>query len=336
MSKLIKCNSCGAEIAKSAKFCPHCGAKKKPGCLRVALGTFLFIIGIGVIIGTLVGGNDKPSVSPSGNQTPESSNVTPTEASSFGIGDRVEMNDIYVTLDNVTENSGTDYIQPAEGNIFVICEFTIENESDSEIAISSVMSFTAYADDYAVQLSIGGMSQAGKQQLDGSIAAGKKMNGVVAYEVPADWSEIEVHFAPNVYSTKDFVFVHRNGNTAAGSSDMLLVDDDAIKVTFREVFEAEGITGAFYLRMNMENKTDKEVWVYLDSASVNGEMVTVMSGIPTIITPGNSSNNPYIFSFSNLSISELSEVEEIRFKIVVADNATNQTIYTSDFVTVSP
>lgn len=29
MSKLIKCKSCGAEIAKSAKACPQCGAKNK-------------------------------------------------------------------------------------------------------------------------------------------------------------------------------------------------------------------------------------------------------------------------------------------------------------------
>lgn len=43
MSKLTTCKACGKEIAKSAKTCPHCGAKnkKKPiGCL-IALILFL-------------------------------------------------------------------------------------------------------------------------------------------------------------------------------------------------------------------------------------------------------------------------------------------------------
>lgn len=36
MAKLIKCNSCGKEVAESAKSCPNCGAKvKKPIYKRV-------------------------------------------------------------------------------------------------------------------------------------------------------------------------------------------------------------------------------------------------------------------------------------------------------------
>lgn len=34
MKKIKHCNSCGAEIAKSAKNCPHCGANNKPIYLR--------------------------------------------------------------------------------------------------------------------------------------------------------------------------------------------------------------------------------------------------------------------------------------------------------------
>ena len=57
MSKLIKCKSCGADIAKSAKACPQCGAKKKPGCLRTVLATVLLFFGLILIIGS-IGGND--------------------------------------------------------------------------------------------------------------------------------------------------------------------------------------------------------------------------------------------------------------------------------------
>ncbi|NOW20903.1 rubrerythrin [Clostridium saccharobutylicum] len=33
MSKMIKCKTCGADIASSAKTCPSCGAKNKKAIL---------------------------------------------------------------------------------------------------------------------------------------------------------------------------------------------------------------------------------------------------------------------------------------------------------------
>ena len=43
------CKECGAEISKSAKVCPKCGKKLKNSLLRVLLGIFIMIIGIGMI-----------------------------------------------------------------------------------------------------------------------------------------------------------------------------------------------------------------------------------------------------------------------------------------------
>ena len=43
MKKLVNCKTCGESIAKSAKVCPHCGAKQKKGS---PLGVFILIIGI--------------------------------------------------------------------------------------------------------------------------------------------------------------------------------------------------------------------------------------------------------------------------------------------------
>ena len=61
MAKMIKCKTCGADIAKSAKICPHCGAKKKPGVFRVLMGTFLIFIGLCAIVGALSGGSGSKS-----------------------------------------------------------------------------------------------------------------------------------------------------------------------------------------------------------------------------------------------------------------------------------
>lgn len=139
--------------------------------------------------------------------TPKEEVKDVSDKSRFGVGEKVALKDIAVTLKSVTESSGANFMEPEEGKVFVICEFDIENNSASELAISSMLSFNAYVDDYAASFSLGGMIAAGKTQLDGSVAAGKKMNGVVAYEVPKNWKELEVRFNPDIWTGKDIVFV---------------------------------------------------------------------------------------------------------------------------------
>ena len=58
MGKLIKCKTCGAEIAKSAKVCPHCGAKNK--CSHPILAVVLIIFGI-LLLANGIGNATKPS-----------------------------------------------------------------------------------------------------------------------------------------------------------------------------------------------------------------------------------------------------------------------------------
>lgn len=48
MSKLTKCKTCGADIAKSAKVCPHCGAKRTN---HTIIGTILVVFGIILFVG---------------------------------------------------------------------------------------------------------------------------------------------------------------------------------------------------------------------------------------------------------------------------------------------
>ncbi|APM40172.1 hypothetical protein [Clostridium kluyveri] len=50
MSKMKLCKTCQKEIARSAKICPHCGAKNKRSKLKTfAIGAIIFIIFIAVI-----------------------------------------------------------------------------------------------------------------------------------------------------------------------------------------------------------------------------------------------------------------------------------------------
>lgn len=136
--------------------------------------------------------------------TPEE---TKKEKDSYRVGEQAEQGDVAVTLTEVEESSGGDFFTPEEGKVFLICHFDIENNSDDDLSVSSILSFDAYVDDYSASISLSATASSSEAQLDGSVAAGKKMAGVIGYEVPEDWSTLEVTFKPNVWSGKSITFI---------------------------------------------------------------------------------------------------------------------------------
>lgn len=130
------------------------------------------------------------------------------EKRSFSIGERVELNNVLVTLIDVYESAGKDFFEPTEGNVFVICEFEIENKTSGDISVSSFLSFEAYFDGYAANIDISAITLSEKTQLDGTIAAGKKMRGVVGYQAPSDWENVELQFSPSFWSSKKMIFTY--------------------------------------------------------------------------------------------------------------------------------
>lgn len=208
---MTNCRSCGAEIAKSAVTCPRCGArnKRKHVLLWVVLGVLALII-----IGAAGSGGSEPAAagSRSGSaDAPKSESKAPVKKT-FGVGESAELKDIVVTLVSVEESSGSQFNQPTDGNVFVICEFEIENNSSSEINVSSLLSFAAYCDDYSLNFSLTALLEKGnRNQLDGQIAAGKKMNGIIGYEVPIGWNELEIRFTPSFWSGNEIIFTAVHG-----------------------------------------------------------------------------------------------------------------------------
>ena len=218
------CKHCGKEIPDDARFCAGCGKsisdsaapveietgkkkKKKDKKKHPIFGTIVLIFGIILIVGALAGNDEPQKVEFSAPAATQAVVAETTEAPVFTVGDTLEMGDILVTLVDVSESKGSQFFAPTDGNVFVTCGFIIENNSDSEMAVSSLMSFECYFDDYAANISLGAMAaDQSKQQLDGTVAPGKKISGVVGYEAPADWTDMEVHFKSSLYTIKPFVF----------------------------------------------------------------------------------------------------------------------------------
>lgn len=199
------CKYCMRQIDDDVLFCPACGKPQKGSVKKPIYKRWWFWVIVVILFFGFIGGSSEPEiVSSTGAGTVQNSSNTPQY---FTTGDTARMNDVYVTFESASMSLGSDFFQPADGNCFVICEFTIENKSSTELNISSLACFEAYVDDYSTSLSITAESSVEKDSLDGTIAPGKKMRGIIGYEVPRNWKVLEIYFNPDFWSTdQDFVF----------------------------------------------------------------------------------------------------------------------------------
>ena len=138
----------------------------------------------------------------------EISSVAREEKSqTFGLNETAVFNTLKITATEIKETNGSTYFTPEEGNVFVGVNFTIENITDEEQAISSILLFDAYVDDVACDLSFTASAAFDSKTVDGTIAAGKKLIGWYAVELPADWAELELNVKANWLSNSSAKFV---------------------------------------------------------------------------------------------------------------------------------
>lgn len=205
-----KCKHCQSDIPKKAKVCPVC--KKKQGSVLKWILVIVFALAIiGVVTSNDNDNSNNISRADSQNtdvHVPESSSQSEEQELVFRVGETAEYKDVQVTLLNITESTGSQFNKPTDGNVFILAEFEIANNSDKELAISSLMCFDAYQDGYATNISLTALIENPGEQLDGSIAPGKKMKGAIGYEIPSDYKELEINVQLDIWSSTKIVFVY--------------------------------------------------------------------------------------------------------------------------------
>ncbi len=125
----------------------------------------------------------------------------------FGLNETAVFNDLKFTATELKESDGKDFFEPKEGNIFVGVKFVIENISEEEQSVSSLLLFDAYSDNIKADLSFNASGAFDEGTLDGTIAPGKKLVGWYAMELPENWSEIELVVHANWLSNRSAQFV---------------------------------------------------------------------------------------------------------------------------------
>lgn len=111
----------------------------------------------------------------------------------FHLNESAVFKDLKFTATEIKESNGNSFFMPEAGNIFVGIKFTIENISNQEQAISTLLLFEGYADDIKISYSLNAACAYDEGTLDGTVAAGKKLVGWYALEVPENWKNIELH-----------------------------------------------------------------------------------------------------------------------------------------------
>lgn len=115
----------------------------------------------------------------------------------YGVGEKVEVDDLVVTLTDVMTSKGNSYYKPANGKEYVILQFEIQNNSKEDVTLSTMMNFTFWCDNTICVIDVNALATAmlsGKYQLDCAVEAGKKVTGVIGYEVPKNWEQLKIEF----------------------------------------------------------------------------------------------------------------------------------------------
>ena len=126
-----------------------------------------------------------------------------------------------------------------------------------------------------------------------------------------------------------------NNDSSQGNNEVVvLVDNENVKISFIELYEEPSLPGNAYLRLKVENKTDKTVMVSLKESYVNDTAQMMGTGVPIVLAPGKSSQQPFFFGYGNLGITSKDEIAKIEFKVWLMDNDNFDTVVETDSLVV--
>ena len=117
--------------------------------------------------------------------------------------------------------------------------------------------------------------------------------------------------------------------------ELVLVNNDIVKVSFIEIFEEPSVANTCYVRLKIVNKSDETVMVSLTESYVNGYAQPLSTGVPIVLAPGKSSQQPFFFGYGNLGITDKGDISEIEFKVLLMDEDTYDTVLETDSLIIT-
>lgn len=159
-----------------------------------------------IIIASVAGGGSKtPTDSTSSTNSTNSSNTE--EKTDFKIAETANIDDRKLTVNSIERNysTGNEYLKPEAGKEFVVVTITIENNGKDSINFNT-FDFKMQ-DSNGVQLTEDFSAVSDGKLNSGSLAAGGKVTGKIAYQVPQDDKGLKLLFTnPNLFNNKTITF----------------------------------------------------------------------------------------------------------------------------------
>lgn len=138
-------------------------------------------------------------------EAPSSAPVSSEEDTLPGIGMTVESDEWKISLLDAKQYDEivvTEFYTntPEDGKKFLVLFFEAENTSGKDDYFN-YYNIESYEDGYHTNISVIMGDVDGQPMIVGDVAAGKKIKGYLAWEVSADWQELEVSYKNNAFGT---------------------------------------------------------------------------------------------------------------------------------------
>lgn len=128
----------------------------------------------------------------------------------YKIGETATLHNVKVQVLDYEESEGDEWAAPSEGHHFLFVNLEITNNTEENLAVSSMASFESYCGEYKLDYSSNAFTalatNTDKQLMNGSIAPDKSLSGYLCLEVPNDWTSITIQYSANVWSDEKVTF----------------------------------------------------------------------------------------------------------------------------------
>lgn len=222
-------------------------------------------------------------------ETKQSEAELPSE---YRVGETLDYNGLMLTYVNSSNfTSDNQFMQPAEGKKYIRLFFFVDNQSGSDKSVTNY-DFTCYADGYDCSATYF------DDDISLSLSNGRTGEGAIYFEVPVDATEVEVEYAPNMFSDTKYKFIFEGDkdsgfvgekNTSASEEAFHvgdIIETKNLKISYLKAEEyvsdnmftqpAEG-NKFIYIELEFENLSDSDHTVsyfsfecYADGANCSG------------------------------------------------------------------
>lgn len=198
-----QCKYCGSNIPEQAKVCPYCNKKQSHTVRNIVL----IVVGIIVLLILLFscmggGGSSSSETETTTTTTTEDSAVEQTQQN-YTVGSTFEENGISVTLNSVTQSTGGQFNVPADGNVYLLLNWTITNGTDEDFI--NTVQFNGYVDGTSIDQTF--VSDVGESVSAGeTLIPGSNLTANTIFEVPATWTQFQERVEIDSFSGESATF----------------------------------------------------------------------------------------------------------------------------------